>query len=170
MDHTTGGARHIITVDDTLDGERLDRALHLLLPELSRSRLKALLAQGHISAGSHLCTDASKKVRTGQSFDIFVPDAVDAIPLGEDLPLSIVYEDEDLLVIDKQAGMTVHPAPGHYEHTLVNALIALLRQFAVRYRGRAPPRHRAPPGQRYQRPDGRGKKRFRACGTVVTTG
>jgi 23S rRNA pseudouridine1911/1915/1917 synthase len=95
-----------------------------LAPELSRARIQALLAAGAITSGGKVVIDASKKVLEGQTFDILIPDPLPAKPLGQNLPLTIVYEDDDLLVIDKQAGMTVHPAPGNLDGTLVNALIA----------------------------------------------
>ena len=113
-----------LTIPSEYAGQRLDRALAALLPALSRARVQTLLAAGAISGGGRPVIDASKKVREGQTFDILIPDAVPARPLGQSIALTIVYEDEHLLVIDKAAGMTVHPAPGNLDGTLVNALIA----------------------------------------------
>jgi 23S rRNA pseudouridine1911/1915/1917 synthase len=118
------GKRLSLTISATHANQRLDRALAALAPDLSRARVQALLEQGAITSAGQTVTDASKKVREGQTFDILIPDALPARPLGQNLPLTIVYEDEHLLVIDKAAGMTVHPAPGNPDGTLVNALIA----------------------------------------------
>ncbi len=115
---------HTITIDDAASGQRLDLALTHALPDLSRTRLKALLDAGCITENGAPIDDAAKKVRAGQVFTIDIPPAEDATPQAQDLPLTIVYEDDDLLVIDKAAGMTVHPAPGNPDSTLVNALIA----------------------------------------------
>ncbi len=115
---------HTIVIDDAAAGQRLDRALHLLLPELSRTRLKGLLEAGSVTLDGTGWRDAARKVLAGQVFTVTVPEAHEATPRGEDLPLTILFEDDDMLVIDKAAGMTVHPAPGSPDHTLVNALIA----------------------------------------------
>ncbi len=115
---------YTVLVEEGLHGARLDKALAALAEGLSRSRVQSLLSEGHVTQDGVACTDASRKVLAGQTYVISVPPAVDAVPRGENLPLSIVFEDDDLLVIDKAAGMTVHPAPGHAQHTLVNALIA----------------------------------------------
>ena len=117
----TGNGLHHIIIDESQAGKRMDAALAASLPELSRTRIQSLLEAGAIS-GPYL--NASRKVQMGEAFVIDIPPVVEAIPRGEDLPLTIVYEDSDMLVIDKAAGMTVHPAPGNMEHTLVNALIS----------------------------------------------
>jgi 23S rRNA pseudouridine1911/1915/1917 synthase len=106
-------------------GERLDRLIARRVPALSRSRVKALIEAGHVcvSAGGTV-TDPSRRVKPGQSFAIIVPDGEPAEPRAQALPLTVVYEDEDLIVIDKPAGMVVHPAPGNPDLTLVNALLA----------------------------------------------
>ena len=118
------GRAEIVTADAGDAGERLDRLIARRLAPLSRSRVKALIQSGQIGAAGQTITDPSRRVKPGQSFAIFIPDAEPALPLGQAIALAIVYEDEDLIVIDKPAGMVVHPAPGNPDATLVNALIA----------------------------------------------
>lgn len=113
-----------IVIDAALAGLRVDRALAMALPELSRTRIQALLDKGCILLDAAPVAAASLKVVEGQVFTVIIPPAIEAVPQAEDIPLAIVYEDSDLLVIDKPAGLTVHPAPGNYRHTLVNALLA----------------------------------------------
>jgi 23S rRNA pseudouridine1911/1915/1917 synthase len=105
-------------------GERIDRALAAARPELSRSRIKALIEQGHLRLAGATIEDPSLRVKPGQTFELAIPAAAPAKPQGEAIALDVVYEDDDLIVIDKPAGMVVHPAPGNPEGTLVNALIA----------------------------------------------
>ncbi|MEA2782727.1 MAG: rRNA synthase [Rhodospirillaceae bacterium] len=105
-------------------GERLDRFLARRLAGLSRSRLKQLIEAGCVSAGGATLSDPSQRVKPGQIFTVAVPDPTPATPEGQAIDLAIVYEDEDLIVVDKPAGMVVHPAPGNPDRTLVNALIA----------------------------------------------
>ncbi|HSE79852.1 MAG TPA: RluA family pseudouridine synthase [Alphaproteobacteria bacterium] len=115
-----------VTIAPEGAGERLDRALAAsLAPPLSRSRVKALIEAGHVRTnGGATITEPSKRVKPGQTFAIFVPEAEPASVRAEALPLDIVYEDADVIVIDKPAGMVVHPAPGNSSGTLVNALLA----------------------------------------------
>jgi len=113
-----------LMVSEQEAGERLDRFLALRLPEHSRTRLKALILEGHVEMGGVTITDPGTKLSAGLSLFIDLPEAVPAEPLGEPIPLVVVYEDQDLLVIDKPAGLVVHPASGHATGTLVNALIA----------------------------------------------
>ena len=105
-------------------GERLDKLLAAALPALSRTRLKNLIEEGRVVCAGATITDASRRVKPGETFEILVPPPIPAEPRAQDIPLSIVYEDEDLIVIDKPAGLVVHPAPGNRENTLVNALLA----------------------------------------------
>ena len=93
-------------------------------PELSRSRLKALILAGSVSLGSAPIRDPAYHVAAGDTITIDVPEAVAAEPAGEAIALDIVYEDDDVIVIDKPKGLVVHPAAGHETGTLVNALIA----------------------------------------------
>ncbi len=98
--------------------------LALRLPELSRSRLKALILAGQVSVNKAPAGDPAYHVAAGDTIIIDVPEAADPEPKPENIPLHIVYEDEDIIVIDKPAGLVVHPAAGHATGTLVNALIA----------------------------------------------
>ena len=104
-------------------GQRVDRFLAARWPELSRTRLRALLESGAIERDGVLIAEGSARVKPGQRFVARVPEPEAALPLPEQRSLDIVYEDADLLVLVKPAGMVVHPAPGHHEGTLVNALL-----------------------------------------------
>ena len=104
--------------------ERLDRLLAEAFPDLSRSRLQALVREGHVAVDGAPVRDPSLKLKGGARVALEVPPAVDATPRAESIALAVVYEDEDLIVLDKPAGLVVHPAPGHDGGTLVNALIA----------------------------------------------
>jgi 23S rRNA pseudouridine1911/1915/1917 synthase len=111
------------TVAEADQGERLDKLLAGGLDGLSRSRVRSLIDQGRVSSLGRTITDASMRVKPGQTFDVVVPEPEPAEPEPQDIPLTITYEDEDLLVIDKAAGMVVHPAAGNADGTLVNALL-----------------------------------------------
>ena len=118
-------ARHIVTFDDSASGERLDRALATALPTLTRSRVKALIEGRRVTlADGRTIEEPSRKVKTGDCFVVDVPEPEPAVPLPQARALDILYEDSDLLVLDKPAGLVVHPAPGNPDHTLVNALLA----------------------------------------------
>lgn len=114
---------HTAVVTEELVRARLDKALATLLPELSRTRLKALMQEGNVTNDGTPVCDPSIKVKEGQVFKVKVPEAIEPIPKPENIPLNILFEDDDLIVIDKPAGLVVHPAPGHYSGTLVNALL-----------------------------------------------
>ncbi len=105
-------------------GARLDRWLVTVLPAFSRSRLQALIAAGVVTIDGRITDDAGLKLKAGQSLSIAVPPPVAPEPAGQAIPLAIIHEDADLIVIDKPAGLVVHPAAGHEDGTLVNALIA----------------------------------------------
>jgi 23S rRNA pseudouridine1911/1915/1917 synthase len=107
-----------------MHGERLDRALTRHFGDFSRARLQALIRGGGASIGGLAVTDPSLKLRGGEIVKLAIPEPVSAAPLPQDIPLSIVHEDSELIVIDKPAGLVVHPAAGHADGTLVNALIA----------------------------------------------
>ena len=111
-------------VDAADAGTRLDKWLAVQLPELSRSRIKALIEDGRVSSAGSTIADASHRVKSGQTFTVGVPPDAPAEPEPQAIALDVVYEDEDLIVIDKPAGMVVHPAPGNPDETLVNALLA----------------------------------------------
>jgi 23S rRNA pseudouridine1911/1915/1917 synthase len=120
---TSGRIVHIeIAAEDA--GERLDRVLARKIPELSRSRLKALILDGQVRSGERALTDPAFHVGEGDTIAVDVPPPVAAEPQGENIPLDIVHEDDAIIVINKPAGLVVHPAAGHDSGTLVNALIA----------------------------------------------
>jgi 23S rRNA pseudouridine1911/1915/1917 synthase len=110
-----------LTVPDEGDDLRLDRFLASALA-LSRSQLQRLIKEGSVLVGGRPAK-ANQAVKTGQEISIDVPEPIEAAPAPEDLPLPIVYQDKDLIVVDKPAGMVVHPAAGHDGGTMVNALL-----------------------------------------------
>jgi 23S rRNA pseudouridine1911/1915/1917 synthase len=105
-------------------GLRLDRVLAARLPALSRSRLKALILDGQVAIEARTIRDPATHVNSGETVTLTLPDPEPAEPEGEAIPLNIIYEDAALIIIDKPAGLVVHPAAGHAKGTLVNALIA----------------------------------------------
>ena len=114
----------IVIVEGDEGSTRLDRVLAVRQPELSRSRLKALILAGSVTLRGTPVRDPAYHVRSGDTITIHVPEAAPPEPAGEDIALNIVYEDDDIIVIDKPKGLVVHPAAGHETGTLVNALIA----------------------------------------------
>src|SRR4051794_5078248 len=104
--------------------ERLDRALATAWSDLSRSRLQALIRDGRVTVNGAAALDPNQKLAAGASVLLDLPAAIPPEPLGETIALDVVYEDDDVIVIDKPAGLVVHPAAGHETGTLVNALIA----------------------------------------------
>jgi 23S rRNA pseudouridine1911/1915/1917 synthase len=117
------GKQQEIEVSGKEAGTRLDRVL-AERSELSRTRLKALILEGEVAIGGRTVTDPSHRVTAGDVIAVNVPEPEAAEPAGEDIPLKIVFEDDEIIVIDKPAGLVVHPAAGHATGTLVNALIA----------------------------------------------
>ncbi|MBS0184903.1 MAG: RluA family pseudouridine synthase [Proteobacteria bacterium] len=113
-----------ITVPPLEKKVRLDAFLAENIPSLSRTRLKSLISSGMVFFKEKPIYDTSYTVKEGESFQVKVPPAQEAFPQAQSIPLSILYEDDDILVIDKPAGLTVHPAPGNPDSTLVNALLA----------------------------------------------
>ncbi|HEY1910083.1 MAG TPA: RluA family pseudouridine synthase [Vicinamibacterales bacterium] len=111
-----------ITVPDDSESVRLDRFLASMLPEHSRSQIQRLIKEGHVQVAAK-AAKANQSVKTGQSVTIDIPEPTEPIPQPEALPLPILYQDKDLIVVDKPAGMVVHPAAGHESGTLVNALL-----------------------------------------------
>jgi 23S rRNA pseudouridine1911/1915/1917 synthase len=103
--------------------ERLDRALAALVPGRSRSQLQRLVRDGCVRVDGVVTARVSERVRAGSRIEMTVPAVAPAVALPEELPLDILYQDEDLIVVDKPAGMVVHPAAGHGAGTLVNALL-----------------------------------------------
>jgi 23S rRNA pseudouridine1911/1915/1917 synthase len=117
----------IQTIDVCLDaayaGWRLDRALAVAVPTLSRERLKSLIRTGAVETDGQPIRDPAMKVRGEEAFRVAVPEPEPAHNEAQDIPLSVVFEDEHLLVVDKPAGLVVHPAAGNFDGTLVNALL-----------------------------------------------
>ncbi len=114
-------ARAVIT--DAAVGVRLDKALTQALPRLSRARVQALMAQGKVTLNGKVLTDLSAKAVAGD-YLLAIPPPEPAEPVAQALPLTVLYEDAHLIVIDKVPGMAVHPGPGTPDGTLVNALLA----------------------------------------------
>jgi len=114
--------RYHFIVEAEHDGGRLDNFLTMLLPDQSRSTVQRLIKDGHVS-GTVTSLRPSTPVRAGQQYDVEIPAPTAATPEPEALPLRIVFEDPDLVVLDKPAGMVVNPAAGHSGGTLVNALL-----------------------------------------------
>ncbi|MBM3618716.1 MAG: RluA family pseudouridine synthase, partial [Alphaproteobacteria bacterium] len=112
-----------VEVGEFEGGIRLDKFLAQRLPDLSRTRVQALIEEGSVTLDGKPVTTLSKKVQVGETYSVQVPPPVDSTIPAVAMELDIVYEDDDLLVINKAAGMTVHPAPGHYDDTLVNGLL-----------------------------------------------
>lgn len=122
------GETFSVTIGEAEAGRRLDVALTEAARAqgltLSRTRIKALMEDGHLAVDGVAAMDANRKLKGGEVLELVVPPADDPEPEGEPIPLDVVYEDEALIVIDKPAGLVVHPAAGHATGTLVNALIA----------------------------------------------
>ena len=119
----SGAERHIITIGKEEEGARLDAALSLALSDTSRSYLQKLIKDGNVQIDGTVCTVKKTQVKEGQTIEVLVPPAVSLTVEAQNIPLDIVYEDDDLLVVDKPRGMVVHPAPGNPDGTLVNALL-----------------------------------------------
>jgi 23S rRNA pseudouridine1911/1915/1917 synthase len=110
-----------LTLDES--GERLDRALAVRLPALSRSQLQRLIREGHVRVDGH-AVKASYRLEGGERVIVTLPEPQETDLIPQAIPLDIRFEDDDLLVVNKRAGMVVHPAPGHADGTLVNAVLA----------------------------------------------
>jgi 23S rRNA pseudouridine1911/1915/1917 synthase len=104
-------------------GWRLDRALADSVATLSRERIKALISQGHVRGAGAPIRDPATKINATLSFEIDVPDPVAAHNVAQDIALDVIFEDDHLLIVDKPAGLVVHPAAGNFDGTLVNALL-----------------------------------------------
>ena len=116
-------ARKVLTASNEAEG-RLDAWLTSVLDgEFSRNRIKALIEQGAVSLNGKPVTEPKKKINAGDTVEIDLPEPEDPEPKGEDIPLQVLYEDADLIVIAKPAGLVVHPGAGNWTGTLVNALI-----------------------------------------------
>jgi 23S rRNA pseudouridine1911/1915/1917 synthase len=128
LDEDNGDLSLGFEVEQAETGQRLDRLLaaraETRAAGLSRTRLKSLIEGGAVSIDGYRVEDAAAKVKAGQKIMARIPPLEDALPAGEAMPLAIRFEDRHLIVLDKPAGLVVHPAPGHAAGTLVNALIA----------------------------------------------
>ncbi len=113
-----------VTIQPEEAGGRLDRVLAARIPALSRSRLKALILDGQVTIDGRTILDPSADVKSGQVVSVNLPPPEEAVPRGEAIPLDIIYEDDQLIVINKPKDLVVHPSAGHASGTLVNALIA----------------------------------------------
>ncbi|MBD2665753.1 ribosomal large subunit pseudouridine synthase D [Richelia sinica FACHB-800] len=106
------------------NSERFDRYLSQELTDLSRSRIQQLIEQGNVQLNGQVCTSKKINLKIGDRITLEIPEAQPLELQAEDIPLDILYEDEQLLILNKPAGLVVHPAPGHPDGTLVNALLA----------------------------------------------
>jgi 23S rRNA pseudouridine1911/1915/1917 synthase len=113
-----------VTVAEEDAGGRIDRVLAARIPSLSRSRLKALILGGQVTTAHVTVLDPASPVKAGDVISVNLPPPEDPVPQGENIPLDIIYEDDDLIVLNKPRGLVVHPSAGHATGTLVNALIA----------------------------------------------
>jgi 23S rRNA pseudouridine1911/1915/1917 synthase len=118
-----------LAVDGAAAGERLDRWLARAMPELSRARLQALIAGGDVLVDGHRARP-SLRLKAGQAILVRVPAPRAPVPQPEDIPIAVVYEDRHLLVVDKPAGLAVHPGAGRASGTLVNALLHRVRDLS----------------------------------------
>ena len=116
------GEERLVEILPAQAGERLDKTLAELLPDISRARVQALIAEGAVSRDGVAITSGSQKAQPGD-YRLLIPPPAPAEPLPEAIPLTVLYEDAHLIVIDKPAGMAAHPAPGSETGTLVNALL-----------------------------------------------
>ena len=114
----------LLLVASDAAADRLDRVLARAFSDLSRSRLQGLVRDGRVKVAGAVVRESSTRVQPGAEIVLEIPAAAPAEPRGEPIALSVVYEDEEIIVIDKPAGLVVHPAAGHDSGTLVNALIA----------------------------------------------
>ena len=113
-----------MVVGEAESGERLDRVLAAHVTALSRTRLKALVLAGRVAVGGRTIFDPGHHVNAGDRLSVEVPPPEAATPQAEAIPLAVVYEDDQMIIIDKPKGLVVHPAAGNQTGTLVNALIA----------------------------------------------
>lgn len=115
--------KYTFYIDDEHAGQRMDGVLSLLLEDVSRSYIQKLIAAGNVSVDSKLMTSKKEKLKAGQCVELLLPGAEPCEAQPEDIPLEIVYEDDDVIVVNKPKGMVVHPAAGNLSGTLVNGLL-----------------------------------------------
>jgi 23S rRNA pseudouridine1911/1915/1917 synthase len=143
-ENSVSGTTHRAVVEAAHAGWRLDRFLVAALPQFSRARLQQLIVEGAVTLPladqqSRKIGDANHRVKLDEIYAVAVPPARPTRPQGQDIPLIVVYEDKDLIVIDKPAGLVVHPAAGNPDGTLVNALIAHCGEGLIGIGGEARP-------------------------------
>jgi 23S rRNA pseudouridine1911/1915/1917 synthase len=138
-DNSRDGTIRQAVAADSHAGWRLDRFLTALLPEFSRARLQQLIGEGAVTLALRKVEDPNHRVKGGDIYTVAVPPARPTRPQGQDIPLSVIYEDRDLIVIDKPAGLVVHPAAGNPDGTLVNALLAHCGEDLIGIGGEARP-------------------------------
>ncbi len=114
---------HLFSVEKQNHGLRLDKFLASQLTDISRSRLQELIEKGFVKVNESSLKDVSFKVKEGHLIEVAIPPLEEARPSPENIPLDILYEDKDIIVVNKPPGMVVHPAPGNLKGTLVNALL-----------------------------------------------
>jgi 23S rRNA pseudouridine1911/1915/1917 synthase len=122
--HTDETGARTVTADAGAAGQRLDRFLADAIGTISRARVKTLIETGRVSRNGDTRREPAEAVQAGAGYTIDIPAPIPATPAPQDIPLAILFEDSDLLVLDKPAGLVVHPAPGNPDGTLVNALLA----------------------------------------------
>ena len=133
--------RYDYTVEKNESGTRIDRYLAEKDSGFSRSFIQKLLKDGQVTVGGK-SAKSNYKVREDDSIHLEVPDSSEPDIVPEDIPLDILYEDEDVLIVNKPKGMVVHPAAGHYQGTLVNAVMAHCGGQSFRYQWSNAPRNR----------------------------
>ncbi|MTJ50195.1 RluA family pseudouridine synthase [Dolichospermum sp. UHCC 0259] len=114
----------INNIQVTENSDRLDRYLSQELSDLSRSRIQQLIEQGHVQVNEKICTSKKINLKTGDRITLEIPTIQPLEVIAENIPLDILYEDDELIILNKPAGLVVHPAPGHPDGTLVNAILA----------------------------------------------
>jgi 23S rRNA pseudouridine1911/1915/1917 synthase len=130
IDESVDGEVREACVAPQESGQRLDLFLANAFSEMSRSRLQALIAEGAVTLDGATIGDANRRVKPGEVIRVRIPPAKPAMPEAQDIPLSILHEDSDVIVVDKPAGLVVHPAAGNPDGTLVNALLAHCKDLA----------------------------------------
>ena len=122
-DNEAEGELIVAAVPPEAAGARLDQWIAAEVRDLSRNRVQSLIRAGAVTLAGRAVTDASRKVAAGERFAVAMPEPEDARPAGEPIPLDVLYEDDEIIVVNKPAGLVVHPGAGNWTGTLVNALI-----------------------------------------------
>lgn len=112
-----------LVVEEPVRGERIDKYINSKVEELSRSYIKKLITDSMVELNGGLVKSQKVSIKAGDTISIQIPEPEELKVEGEDIPIEIIYEDDDMMVVNKKQGMVVHPAPGHYSGTLVNAIL-----------------------------------------------